>query len=202
MRTKHFVLDNEASELLKDTMKANKVTYELVPPHQHRRNAAVRAICTLKNHLISGLATCHPDFPLREWDRFLTQCELIVNLLRNSRINPKLSVWAYLFGNHNFNKVPLLPSGTKVIIHEKPSQRRSWGFHGVDGWYTGPAFQHYRCLTCYVTKSHKERITDTVEVIPYSIPIPEASLDTTLKTTAIKLLEHLNSKNNWLKGAK
>ena len=30
-------------------MKANKVTYELVPPHQHRRNAAERAIRTLKN---------------------------------------------------------------------------------------------------------------------------------------------------------
>ena len=65
--------------------------YELVPPHQHRRNAAERAICTYKNHLLTGLATCDPSYPIEEWDRILEQCEITLLLLRTSRVNPKLS---------------------------------------------------------------------------------------------------------------
>ena len=99
--------------------------YELVPPHQHRRNAAERAIRTFKNHFLAGLATCDPDFPLREWDRLVVQAELTLNLLQNSRVNPLLSSWAYLFGNFNFNKSPLVPPGTKIVMHSKPSNKKS-----------------------------------------------------------------------------
>ena len=93
-----------------------------MPPNQHQRNAAERAICTFKNHLLSGLATCDPDFPLREWDQLLPQVELTLNLLRNARLDPKLSSWAFLFGNHDFNKFPFLPPGTKFILHAKPEK--------------------------------------------------------------------------------
>ena len=122
------MLDNETLKVLTNAMYENDVTFEFVPPHQHRRNTAERAIRTMKNHLMAGIATCHPDFPIREWDRLLPQCELTLNLLRNSRINPNLSAWAYLFGNHDFSKVPLLPPGTKVVVHEKPTQRSTFGF--------------------------------------------------------------------------
>ena len=86
-----FVLDNECSNDLKLAILSTDVKFELVPPHQHRRNAAERAICIYKNHLLAGLATCDPDCPVEEWDRLLFQCELTLNLLRTSRINPKLS---------------------------------------------------------------------------------------------------------------
>ena len=89
--TKHYILDNECSAAFKTTLNSNEITFELVPPHQHRRNAAERAIRTFKNHFLSGLASCDPDFPLREWDRLIPQAELTLNLLRNSRLNPKLS---------------------------------------------------------------------------------------------------------------
>ena len=84
---KHYTLDNETSITLETSMQDNGVTFEYVPPNQHRRNAAERAIRTFKNHMLAGLAICHKDFPLREWDRLLPQCELTLNLLRNSRLN-------------------------------------------------------------------------------------------------------------------
>ena len=84
-------MDNEASHILKSTLKYNGIQVELVPPDQHRRNAAERAIRTGKNHLLAGFATCDPEFPITEWDRLLQQGELTLNLLRNSRINTKLS---------------------------------------------------------------------------------------------------------------
>ena len=61
---KLFVLDNECSNDLRLAITKNGTKYELVPPHQHRRNAAERAIRTYKNHLLAGLATCDPDFPI------------------------------------------------------------------------------------------------------------------------------------------
>ena len=86
--TTHYILDNECSAAFKNALLQANVTFELVPPNQHRRNAAERAIRTFKNHFLAGLATCDPAFPLREWDRLLQQAELTINLLRNSRLNP------------------------------------------------------------------------------------------------------------------
>ena len=37
-------MDNECSNLLKEYMQAENIDYQLVPPHDHRRNAAERAI--------------------------------------------------------------------------------------------------------------------------------------------------------------
>ena len=79
---------------MKHAFEKHNIDFQLVPPHQHRRNAAERAIMTFKNHLLAGLATCDPSFTIREWDRILDQCELTLNLLRNSRVNPNLSAWA------------------------------------------------------------------------------------------------------------
>ena len=84
-------LDNEASTILKEFLTAENVKYQLVPPHIHRRHSAERAIQTFKNHFIAGLASTDPNFPLSNWCRLLPQAELTLNLLRPSRLNPKLS---------------------------------------------------------------------------------------------------------------
>ena len=173
---KYYILDNECSQDLQRAIESHKLQYQLVPPNQHRVNAAERAIRTFKNHLLAGLATCNPKFPIHEWDRLLDQAELTVNLLRNSRVNPSLSAHAYLHGNHDFNKVPLAPPGTKLVVHSKPDKRASWAYHGEDGWYVGPAPHHYRCFKCYMPTTQKERICDTVQLIPHTIPIPSVTL--------------------------
>ena len=79
------ILDNEYDKDMKDVFRENNVSHQLVPPHIHRRNAAERAIRTYKNHLIAGLYTCDPQFPSREWDRLLPQCNITLNLLRSAR---------------------------------------------------------------------------------------------------------------------
>ena len=58
-------------------------------------------------------------FPVSEWDRLFEQAELMVNLLCNSQVNPKLSSYAYIDGVYDFNKIPLAPPGTKVTVHLK-----------------------------------------------------------------------------------
>ena len=95
--TTFWILDNEASKYLKDALKTHKQSHQLTPPHIHRINAAERAIRTYKNHLLAGLATCNKEFPIIEWDRILQQCNITLNLLQNSPVNPGLSAYAYTY---------------------------------------------------------------------------------------------------------
>jgi hypothetical protein len=81
------------------------------------------------------------------WDRLLPQAVITLNMLRTSRINPKLSAATYIFGQYDFNRAPMAPPGTRIIAHETPSRRRTWAPHGQDGWYIGPALEHNRCYT-------------------------------------------------------
>jgi hypothetical protein len=137
-------LDNEASQNLKDFMKSKQVDYQLAPPHCHRRNSAERAIRTWKNHFIAGLASTDKNFPLHLWDRLIPQAVTTLNLLRQSRLNPHLSAKAQLNGTFDYNRTPMAPPGTRVILHETPAQRGTWASHGERGWYIGPATEHYR----------------------------------------------------------
>ena len=195
MTPKLYIMDNECSVDLKLVIVKNKGIYELVPPHQHRRNSAEKAIRTLKNHFLSGLATCNKSFPIHEWDPLLLQCELTLNLLRNSRINPKLSSWAILNGMHNFNKVPLAPLRTRIVVHNKPGQRNSWQYHSTEDWYIGPAINLYRCLKCYLPITRTEIISDTVHLLLERIPIPEVNIDNYLRASIQELIQLLTNRH-------
>jgi hypothetical protein len=119
-------LDNEASLALRNYLTKQGIDYQLAPPHIHQRNNAERAIQTLKNHFIAGLFFMDPTFPLKLWDKLLPQATITLNLLRKSRINPRMSAYAQINGHFNFNKTPLAPPGTRIVAHEKPDQRASW----------------------------------------------------------------------------
>ena len=79
-------------------------------------------------------------------------------MLRTSRINPTFSAWVYFHGIHDFNKVTLVPPGTGIIIHSKPTQRASWAYHGLEAFYVAPALNYYRCSTCYFPSTRSEVI--------------------------------------------
>jgi hypothetical protein len=74
-------MDNEASAALRSYLTENDMTYQLVHPHCHSRNAAERVIRTFKEHFVAGLASVDPDFSMHLWDRLLPQAEITLNLL-------------------------------------------------------------------------------------------------------------------------
>ena len=168
-------LDNECSTALKEFMKDEQVDYQLVPPGQHRRNPSERAICTLKNHLIAGIASCDPNFPLHLWCYLMPQCLLTLNLMRGSRINPKLSAWAQVNGPYDYNKTPMGPPGTQILAHEKPSKRGTFASHAKEGWYIGPAMESYRCYQVWIPETRATRIVDTLDWFPKQVTMPIAS---------------------------
>jgi hypothetical protein len=128
---KHHWMDNEASAALKTLLtKEYIMDYQLVLPHIHCRNAAERAICTFKNHFIAGLCSTHLHFPLRLWDKLLPQAEITLNLLQASRQQPTILAYEVVYGHYDYNCHPLMPLGSKIVVHEKPLQRGSWDPHG------------------------------------------------------------------------
>jgi hypothetical protein len=163
-------LDNECSTAMKAEMDTQEIDWQLTPVGIHRRNAAERAIRTFKNHLLAGLASTDDAFPVHLWCRLIPQAQRTLNLLRTSRINPRLSAEAQLNGQFDYNRTPLAPPGIKVVIHERHDKRKSWDPHGATGWCIGEAPHHYRCWNIYVTKTNSERIGDTVEFVSSTRP--------------------------------
>ena len=184
-------LDNEASTLLKDFLHESNIDFQLVPPHAHRRNSAERAIRVFKNHFIAGLCSTDTDFPLHLWDRLLPQALITLNLLRSAHINPQLSAQELIFGTFNYNRTPMAPPGTKILIHVKPSVRASWSPHGIDGWYLGPAMEHYRCYRVYATETAAERIADTIAWFPEHVKMPTASSSEVITAAAADIIHAL-----------
>ena len=89
-KPKLHVMDNEISKDIEQYITDQKTKIQFVEPHQHRVNAAERAIQTYKNHLVSGLCTVDPLFPLQLWDELLPQSQDTLLLLQASRTNSKL----------------------------------------------------------------------------------------------------------------
>jgi len=158
------ILDNEASADYKSEITERwQAQYQLVPPDVHRRNAAERAIRTLKAHFVAILSGVDPSFPQFLWDQLLEQTEITLNLLRQATLNPRMSAWEYFNGPFDFNATPLGPMGCRVLIHNKPSTRKTWDQRGRDGFSLGPALQHYRCYTVADKKTKATIVSDTVE---------------------------------------
>ena len=112
-------MDNECLQSVKDYILHNKkIDLLLVPPHMHRVNAAEKAIDSFKNHFIAGLSMLDPSFPIHLWCRLLPLATTTLNLLRPSRVNPKLSAEEYLNGVFDYNKTPIIPPGYRVLIYE------------------------------------------------------------------------------------
>ena len=156
---KHQILDNEASKAYKEAIRLSGMTYQLVPPDEHRRNVAERMIQTWKNHFVAVLSGTDDNFPLHLWDKIIPQAEKQLWLLRQSNTNPKVSAYSHVHGHHNYNALPFVPIGMQTIVHEKSSKRGTWSQHGVKGYVLGTSYEHYRNWIAYCTKSRGVRVS-------------------------------------------
>ena len=104
IQPKKQMLDNEAPRAYLDTIEEQGLEWELIPPHNHRRNVAERAIQTAKGHIIANVMGCDPTFPLKEWHRILPQIEMTLNMLRASNVRPMISAHTYVYRQHDYKR--------------------------------------------------------------------------------------------------
>ena len=89
------VLDNKTSKDLLNSFTKDNIEYQLVVPYKHHSNQAERVIQTFKSHFKACLVGVYPKFLLLEWDRFIPQDNIRLNLLYNSRCSLKFLVYSY-----------------------------------------------------------------------------------------------------------
>ena len=145
IQPKLHVLDNEISQEFKNAIKANQMKFQLVPPNDHRRNVAEKAIQVFKDHFISVLCGTDVSFPMQLWCQILRQAEHQLNLLRKSRVDPSKSAFEILYGKHDYNAHLFAPLGSAVELHVTPNKQKTWEEHTTSGFYLGIAWEHYRC---------------------------------------------------------
>jgi hypothetical protein len=133
----HQVLDNEISKAYKTEIQATSMTYQLVPPDDHRCNMAEKTIQTWKDHFVGVLSGTSDTFPLHLWCQALPQMERQLLLLWQSNTNPKVSAYAHVYGQHNYNAAPFVPIGMKTLVHEKPHWQKSFAKHCKKGCVLG-----------------------------------------------------------------
>ena len=102
-----------------------------------------------------------------------------------------------LEGTFDYNKTPLAPSVTNIVVHEKPNKRASWASHNVDGWYLGPAMDHYCCYCVYVINTRAECNSEIVDFLPQHTKVPGIDAINAATTAAQQLATDLfNTKPN------
>ena len=65
--------------------------------------------------------------------------------------------------------------GTRAVIYLDPDNRTSWGARGLDAWYCGPDFDHYRCCSFYVPKTQAYRTMASFDLFPQHCSLPKFS---------------------------
>ena len=84
----------------------------------------------------------------------------------------------------------------KVLAHVRPEDRTSWGVRAFEGFYIGPALNHYRCYKIYNRKTNSVRICDQIKWLPRGYRMLCASRDALILAAANDLAKLLRSKQD------
>ena len=121
------------------------------------------------------MASTHPEFPLSQWCKLVEQGNITLNLLRPSRLIPKLSAYVQVFDAFNYQKTLLSPPGMKVLAHSLPINHRSFDPHSIKSFSVGVAMEYYHWFKIFIPSTGGVFIADTVIWFPRSslkLPIP------------------------------
>jgi hypothetical protein len=93
-------------------------------------------------------------------------------MLRFSQQNPNKSANQEIYGTFIFNEAPLAPLGTKALIYDNQAAHTSWAPHATNGFYIGPASDHYHCLQFYIPAMQRFCFSNTWHLYPTHCQIP------------------------------
>ena len=114
-------------------------------------------------------------------------------MLCSSRMNPKLSADTVLNGIHDFNKKPMAPLDTKVLVHKTPKQCHTWAVHGQEGHCIGGAPNHHQCYQVYISSTNGIHIAQTVECFPTHCKMPTMTATNKATLAATQLIDILQT---------
>ena len=168
--------------------------YELVPKGQHRRNIAKKVIQTFKAHAIGVFSGIDPKCPLSLLDLMLKQVDCQVNLLRQANAAPKVSAYAYLHGQHDFNRHPFAPLGIEIHSYVQPNKRMTWEVKCKKGYYIGTSLEHYRYYFAHIRDTGGIQGSETMYFKHKYITMPTVTPSDAIVQAARTLIDALKAK--------
>jgi hypothetical protein len=116
----------------------------------------------------------------------------MLNMMRPCCLNPLLSMHKALEGTFSFDATLMAPLGTEVLVHQKPSRHKTWGYHAAKAWYLSHAASHYNCICIIMKETGGERVTDMFRYQNHAILVPViTSTDCILEATC-RLTDAIN----------
>ena len=85
------------------------------------------------------LAGVDPASPKFMCENLLAQTELTLNLLRQARLNPRISAWVYFNGAFEYEATLLGTVGYKIVINTMSNNLKSWDKRGREEFSVGPS---------------------------------------------------------------
>ena len=138
------------------------MTCKFITTQIHSVNAEYQSIFKWKDHSIEVFYIIHYKFPIHLWFIIIQQDNTTLNLLRPSHINSEFFSQAAFEGKIDYNKKPLDPLETKVLVHNNIQKHMKWSAHGVQCWYIVLSMDHYQCYKFYINRTKDEINADMV----------------------------------------
>ena len=160
--TTHQVTENEISTEYRLEIKKTSMTYQIVPPDDHHCNLAEKSIQTWKVHFIGVMSRTAEIFPAHHWCQVIPQEEHQLLFLQKYNVNPKISVYAYVYGTNDYNSAQFVPIGMETLVYDKPKIRGNFAEHCSKVFVLRTAFEHYCSWIMWIKETRATRILATV----------------------------------------
>ena len=109
--------------------------------------------------VLSGAAA---TFPLHPWCQAIPQAERQLMLLSMSNVNPKISSYPHVYGQHDYKSDPFVPIGMESLVHDEPSRRKTFAAHCRKVYVLGTSFGHYQAWNIWMINTQATRVSATV----------------------------------------
>ena len=79
-----------------------------------------------------------------------------------SNVNPKLSSYAHVYGQHDYIAEPFVTIGMESLVHDKPNRRKTIDTHFRMAYVLGISFEHYRAWKIWIINTRTTRVSATI----------------------------------------
>ena len=87
----------------------------------------------------------------------------------------------------------MAPLGTKLIIHKRPDQRKTWDKHDLPGFMVNQAKDHFQRWKVSITKIGATRVSDVIKLFPTKYKMPKTSSTNQISAAFEEIAEALNN---------
>ena len=170
------------------------MTFQLVPPDNHRCHLAEKAIQTWRDHFIGVVSRTTATFPVHLWCQEIPEPEQQLFLLRQPHVHTKVSVYAQVYGPHDYNAAPFVPIGMETLLHDKPNCRGTFSDHCSKDYVCGTSFEHYCAWKIWMKDRRATIISATVFHKQKDITNPSVTPEDRIMATVGKLVADLKAR--------